>query len=278
MTDSTPGDFKLCHRCCRVAPQEFRFCPRCGGNSWDDVPHQIARPSDVGYKEVGQLGITPWTAGDVAKGLLFFVAQAIVISALFIMVILLLDEDNLEVYALLVTFLVEGMLVVSVWLFAVSKYRIRWSALGFWRRPNVRDVVLAVGVLLVGIAVQAGYFAVMDLLGVDISGASSSTFLEESGTVLVLLGILALLVAPLTEELFFRGFVFGGLANRFGFRWAALGSGAAFSIAHIEPIKLLPLFVLGVLFAWIYYKTGSLWAPMLAHFLNNAIALVVLFV
>ena len=89
---------------------------------------------------------------------------------------------------------------------------------------------------------------------------------------------LALILAPVAEELFFRGFIFSSIASRGGFWKGALLSAGIFAIAHIEPITLFPLFVFGIFLSWAYYKTGSIWSSMLAHLLNNALALGVLWI
>ena len=78
---------------------------------------------------------------------------------------------------------------------------------------------------------------------------------------------------PLTEEAFFRGFVFGGLAERFGFIPASLASAAVFSLFHADPGVLLPIFVTGLLLAWLYRQTRSLWPAVAAHAAQNGIAL-----
>ena len=78
---------------------------------------------------------------------------------------------------------------------------------------------------------------------------------------------------PLTEEVFFRGLVFGGLAERFGFVWASLGSAVVFSLFHADPGVLLPIFVTGLLLACLYRQTRSLWPAVAAHAAQNGIAL-----
>ncbi len=82
-------------------------------------------------------------------------------------------------------------------------------------------------------------------------------------------------IAPMAEELFFRGFVFGAL-RRFGFPVAALVTGLLFGAAHVAsaPIGyIVPLAVLGVILCGVYERTGSLYPGMALHSLNNAVAL-----
>jgi membrane protease YdiL (CAAX protease family) len=88
--------------------------------------------------------------------------------------------------------------------------------------------------------------------------------------------VLAVVVlAPIAEEIFFRGFFFAGLRSRWSLWPSALLSGAIFGLVHAPtgPTAAIPLAGLGVGLAWLYNKTGSLWPCILAHFLNNALAI-----
>jgi ABC-2 type transport system permease protein len=82
---------------------------------------------------------------------------------------------------------------------------------------------------------------------------------------------MALLAAPLFEEFIFRGLIFGGLRRSFGQWPAILVSAAVFAVMH-APISMVPVFVLGVATAWVYERSRSLIAPMLAHATYNACA------
>ncbi len=131
-------------------------------------------------------------------------------------------------------------------------------------------------VLIAEIAVQVAYYVVLERAGVDTEDLSPTPFVEAGSEYLIGLAILAVVVAPIAEELFFRAFVFRGLAGRWGFWWAGGVSSLLFMAAHLEPLSFPPLFVLGLLLAWLYHRTRALWAPMLVHFGNNAIAVGVL--
>jgi membrane protease YdiL (CAAX protease family) len=89
-------------------------------------------------------------------------------------------------------------------------------------------------------------------------------------------GVLIVAVAPVAEEAFFRGFMFAGLRRRWPFLPAALLSGAVFGLFHFtgsDSAGVVPqLAVLGVILAWLYQRTGSLWPCVLVHMVNNAIA------
>ena len=84
-----------------------------------------------------------------------------------------------------------------------------------------------------------------------------------------------IVLAPFAEEIFFRGFFFAGLRQKWSLWPSALLSGAVFGLVHAPtgPTAAIPLAGLGVGLAWLYNKTGSIYPSMLAHFLNNAIAI-----
>jgi membrane protease YdiL (CAAX protease family) len=91
--------------------------------------------------------------------------------------------------------------------------------------------------------------------------------------------ILIVLLAPLAEETFFRGFVFGGLRTAMP-SWAAIAiSGAIFGSVHLTTgnvASAVQLAVLGAILAWLYEHTGSIRPTILIHVINNAIAFAVL--
>ncbi len=86
--------------------------------------------------------------------------------------------------------------------------------------------------------------------------------------------ILLAVVVPIGEEIFFRGFIYGGLRKRWGIIVATLGSAAFFSAAHMQVVHGLPIFILGLVLALVYERSRSLVPTVVAHALNNIIAIV----
>ena len=96
---------------------------------------------------------------------------------------------------------------------------------------------------------------------------------ESHTAALIALGILVICVAPLSEEVFFRGFLFGGLRARFAFWPAALISGAIFGSLHLPAVESVPpLALFGVVLAWVYERTGSIWPAIGVHALQNSLS------
>ncbi len=94
----------------------------------------------------------------------------------------------------------------------------------------------------------------------------------------VMLAIVAVIGAPLSEELLFRGFLLSALAKtRLGFMWAAIITTAAWSALHFNYslLGLGAVFVTGLTLSWLLWRTGSLWVPIFCHALYNGLVLCV---
>src|SRR5690606_7792760 len=95
------------------------------------------------------------------------------------------------------------------------------------------------------------------------------------GAPAVLAVFIAVVLAPVTEEIVFRGALFRSLRPRMGVWPAALLSSLIFAFIHVEvvtsqPLALVGLFLLGMVFAIGLQKSGSLLVPILAHAVFNA--------
>ncbi len=87
--------------------------------------------------------------------------------------------------------------------------------------------------------------------------------------------LLVSIMAPLFEEWLCRAMVLRGLLNSGKVKpvWAIVLSALFFAVIHMNPWQAIPAFILGCLFGYVYYRTGSLRLTMLMHFTNNTMAL-----
>ena len=88
------------------------------------------------------------------------------------------------------------------------------------------------------------------------------------------LGIISLaFLGPLLEEVLFRGAIQGLLMRFFGRPWPAIIVAAlVFGVFHMNPVQIVYATLLGIVFGWIYYRTGSLMSVIVGHVLNNSLA------
>ena len=85
-------------------------------------------------------------------------------------------------------------------------------------------------------------------------------------------------VAPLSEELVFRGFVQGSLERAFGApRFAWVVASLAFASYHMIPLQVLSVAPLALVLGWLRLRSGSLWPSVAAHVVNNGLAVALLY-
>jgi len=158
---------------------------------------------------------------------------------------------------------------LSIW-----RYKLPWSELGlrsfdrsYWWLPIAAAAGAHAAIIV--------YAALLHVVGAtepqqDLQG------LFDNRAILPLAGVSVVLVAPLAEEIFFRGFIFAGLMRPLGATGAMLASGLLFGAFHITSAGtvglMVPFGLIGAFFAWIYYRTGSLWPGICTHLLFNLVS------
>lgn len=241
----------------------------------------IRRPSDGWPAVAGAPLPPPWSLGAGLAALV----QGGALAALVLLTLLvgghwlavqplLIDALDQPLMYLPLLFLVWRTLLAPAGLGFVTAFGLRPRAAGW--RPCVHATLALVAA---GIAIDLG----LGLLGGPLGLTSHwAEWFDEGlawgspGAVAVtLLG--AIVFAPIFEELVFRGLLYGTLRARLGWPLAAVGSALVFALAHGYGVAgLLSVFLSGLLWAWVYERTGSLLAPILAHVVNNAAVAVTL--
>jgi membrane protease YdiL (CAAX protease family) len=172
------------------------------------------------------------------------------------------------------TFVQDVLLVVAMVMFArLSGAVTTPAAFGLRRVSFRRAATIAALVFVIFYAFLLAWSqldtSAKDDLAQDL-GARDSTL------ALISVALLVGIVAPIVEELFFRGFLFGALGRVMHWVPAAMTTGLVFGGVHAggtPAIFLVPLAVLGTLLCVLYRRTGSLLPGMGVHAFNNALAL-----
>jgi membrane protease YdiL (CAAX protease family) len=225
-------------------------------------------------------GRAAWGIGDMLK------AIGVIVAGLFISGIPLVllaeavagdraieDDPNAWAIVLAANFVVEALFVGTAYWFGVRKYGLNLGALGL-RRPHRGGVLLVFGLVIGTFGTIMAWGLLLSAFGIQPDTDLPEQTYTDWRPVLALI-VLSVLMAPIGEEIFFRGFVFGGLRGRWGGVLAAVGSGFLFSLAHVgNPgyIVVLPGIVgIGILFAWAYSYSGSLAPSIIAHVVFNSV-------
>ena len=160
--------------------------------------------------------------------------------------------------------LILGMPLLLVW-YMKSDVRTLFSL----RTPKIKDVaggfILYIGVYALMLVVS---FALMRLFPESTENTQMAfDVLMEQPFILV---VLVMTIMPaIGEELYFRGLIFGSLRHRYPAVWAIVISSFIFGVFHLSLVKILPTGMLGACFAYVAYKSGSIYIGMFLHFFNN---------
>lgn len=171
--------------------------------------------------------------------------------------------------------------------------RVRWlrreplAGIGFQAARPLRLIAIGVGVGALSLVANGLIGNLFQRYGVVPDQSAQFPLFQGDylGQVLFMLG--AAVLAPIGEEILFRGYVFNALRQTFGqHRWglplaygvsALLFAGVhAFSVSRGLLALMVPLFIIGLLLAWAMHYTRSLLPCIIAHAINNGVALVAL--
>lgn len=166
-------------------------------------------------------------------------------------------------------FLAGGTIGIMAWRVRIATWLgLKWKQWP-WALLIAPVTVVSMWILMAGLQF-GGYMKWIESLGGE--GVQESVKLLQDSKDPVILGLMAfaaVFVAPVCEEIVFRGYFYAA-AKKFAGPWpAAICSALVFGAAHGNLAALLPLSILALVLVALYEKTGSLWAPISVHFCFN---------
>jgi uncharacterized protein len=187
------------------------------------------------------------------------------------------------------TFFVFGLPAI---IFAFVCYKNGWEAIGFGKKTNILLGLLAIAAILAtgpltetladmnkAIPISAKWRAYFDRMETTYEEQVKAMMNIKSAGGLLFSIILIAALPALFEELFFRGALQGLLTRWWKQPWTAiLVTSIIFSAIHFSWYGFFPRVMLGIVLGGVYYLTGNLWYSILMHFVNNAAAVIYMFV
>jgi hypothetical protein len=211
-----------------------------------------------------EANVVPWSIRDTWIGVVLLVLiSGGMVAALF------LGMNRQYLQSIGVLFLELVYLLPIVLIFAWR--RIHWKHLGFGKfTMNVMGV--GCGLLIGGYAIILLHNALLYIFKIDTQGDQIFKIFNqlESPAWLFIVGAV---IAPIVEEIFFRGFLFQGFRQKYGWLPALLLSSAIFGAAHLDPVSFIPTFILGCVLAYVYHRSNSVWPGILFHAAINSFSL-----
>lgn len=237
----------------------------------------------LGWYRPGVLSEKPWKFEATLRLFLgvflcMFVGMTLVLIA---RKVFQLGEEHFVWRAVVAALSFHGAALILI-VFFVREHGLSWSEAFGLNHARYRALLLGVLVAVLflplawGLQWLAGQF--MSRLELELVEQQAIQALRDSaswrGT--VVLGIIAIVLAPVAEEILFRGILYPGI-KRAGFPRAALwGTSVLFAVIHGNLLTLLPLLVLAIALTLLYEATDNLLAPIATHAAFNAANLVML--
>jgi membrane protease YdiL (CAAX protease family) len=218
---------------------------------------------------------SPWTAPvALLSGVALAAVGALVVDIPALALGVKITSSHVPPGVVIADTAVQDVAFVAV---AVFFAQLGGRALGAWQL-GLRPTRLSRAVWLVLLLLLA--FLVLNVIWSAIFHTGKEKLLEQLGTrqstvLLLLSAALTCVIAPVSEEVLFRGYVFSALRNWRGTWPAAVITGVTFGAVHLgsaPTVDLVPLAALGFGLCLLYRATGSLYPCIAAHSLNNSLA------
>lgn len=222
-----------------------------------------------------------WSGLDALFGMLWFAGIFLILPLPPQLVALIFVSSDSDAFLAVALALSAVVFIALLWVaarFTFGKYGGSWERLGFVA-PTWRTLGWALAALAGAFIISMVYGGLIEAFGVDAlkqdCGDQVPQQIRDSRLLLGMTATLVIGFAPVAEETFFRGFIFPGIARAWGLVPGIVVSGLLFGSAHVlgnpELYKSLVVFAgIGMVFAWVYSRSGNLLSTVLAHFAFNA--------
>ncbi|MBI2464348.1 CPBP family intramembrane metalloprotease [Candidatus Peregrinibacteria bacterium] len=226
----------------------------------------------------------PWTMRDLIKVLLlilalvafFFFLRDFFADSLFFRKIEIFQFQSLVTFLL---FMLQNVIFLfPLYFFTLRKYGSKFRDFGFRKIGIFRCFGLALKYYLLFFVVMMVIFTLLPLFGIDhLPGFDQQEphlplFGDDSLSVF-LATLVVIILAPVVEEFFFRGYLLQILLKKMSIPVASIVSAFIFSFVHFEFSSFIPIFILSLILNRLFIRSRNIWPGICFHFFNNSLAL-----
>ncbi|WP_144392495.1 CPBP family intramembrane glutamic endopeptidase [Pleionea sediminis] len=165
-------------------------------------------------------------------------------------------------------------IAIAITFVGLKRYQLNWEVLGF--RSTTRSwITIAILLAIAGFICR---FLLMKWLSVEVPAwvkfmQPPLQDLNISSVTLFFFLILTVVITPVVEETFFRGFLFQWMTQKRPVWIAAVISSLMFGASHIVPPQAIAAVIMSFIFIFLFVASRSIWPPIIAHVINNALSI-----
>ncbi len=189
-----------------------------------------------------------------------------------------LNISNIDNLTFSIFYGIQVLLMLGVvWFFAI-----------YWRRSGFRDLGFRyysigktiwytfISLILIFIVSFAYVFVLQKVFGIDAPSSKIDELVRSgnvSGNILI---VVTAVIAPLCEEVYFRGFLYPAFRKNFGVVIGIFLSSIIFAAAHLDLFSFFPIMIIGWILAFMYEKTKSIFPVIFLHSVYNLTLIMIL--
>ncbi len=222
----------------------------------------------------------PWTIKEVLIVLIaaiLLVGTTVLISN-FLSLEAIKDSPNKSYYVLLGLFIQWFLILAPLVIVTAKKHGLKFSHFGTEKIPFWKGFWKVIEAYFLFIAISIIISILIIYLGIEIPGYQVQEDilpLFGDGTAdMIIAGILIVLLAPVIEEFFFRGFLLRALSDKVGIYYGSLITAFLFAIFHFQWQSIIPIFILSLIINALVIRTKSIYPAIGFHILNNGISFI----
>lgn len=279
----------VCGTCRRLVGNR-NYCPYCAPAAqfgpWQQHGYPAAMPAGATPK---RKIVFPGATWGIGEAIIIFALAFVFASASSFLLYQIMTEAGATLAGLVVLIFLSSLILYffllgGTYISVKVRHDSNLQAIGLTTTGLGKGVALGIGL---GIPLYIGAM-ILTYLYVQLFGPSKTDYLSRSleeassGTVnpgLMILFVFTLVVlAPICEEIFFRGYMYPALRNRMGMQPAMILNGILFAAAHFDLVGFLPRLLLGYGLCYLFERNHTLAGPITGHALYNGLIVLLSFV
>ena len=221
----------------------------------------------------------PWSLRDlylIVLIIILFLLVAVLGLSFFDIHSLIENSENGGLYFTGIVILQWLVVLIPLMLYTKRKYKLKWKHFGFKKIKPIKAAWLVISSYLFYLGLTFIILMFIIQSNVQIPGYQiQDSVLPNFGTDLqglIIAGITTVLIAPIIEEIFFRGFLLRTITNRVGIVYGSILTALSFAMIHIPWQSIIPIFILGLIINSLVIRSKSIWPAIGFHIFHNAIS------